>query len=169
MLRFIKFNLLLLSLPLALIGQDAPKTHTLTLLEVISLALDRNLLLERSGIQVQLGENEVESEKADFRPNLTASAGISTRYTADGRDPVWDDGSFTDSASGSLNSSVTLYRGDQQKASLEQAMSSLEASRKDLDRSQQQILFQSVARFHGFKARSDRCAETRVEPVDIFG
>ena len=147
MLRFIKFNLLLLSLPLALIGQDAPKTHILTLPEVISLALDRNLLLQRSGIQVQLRENEVESEKADFKPNLTASAGISTRYAADGRDPVWDDGSFTESASGSLNSSVTLYRGDEQRASLEQAMSSLEASRKDLDRSQQQILFQSVARY----------------------
>ncbi len=147
MLRFIRINILLSVLSATLAGQVTPETHNLTLPEVISLALNRNLLLQRSSIQVQLRENEVESEKADFNPNLTASAGVSTRYAADGRDPVWDDGSFTDSASGSLNSSVTLYRGDEQKASLEQAKSSLEASRKDLDRSQQQILFQSVARY----------------------
>jgi len=147
MLRFIRINILISVLSATLVGQVAPVTHNLTLPEVISLALNRNLLLQRSGIQVQLRENEVESEKADFKPNLTASAGLSTSYGADGRDPVWDDGSFTDSASGGLNSSVTLYRGEEQKASLEQAKSSLEASRKDLDRSQQQILFQSVARY----------------------
>jgi len=134
-------------LSVSLSGQPVPETHTLTLPEVISLALNRNLLLQRSGIQIQLRENEVESEKADFKPNLNASVGASTRYAADGRDPVWDDGSFTDSASGSLNSSITLYAGDEQKASLDQAKASLDASRKDLDRSQQQILFQSVARY----------------------
>jgi len=145
--QFIRFGVLVPVLSVSLSGQPVPETHTLTLPEVISLALNRNLLLQRSGIQIQLRENEVESEKADFKPNLNASVGASTRYAADGRDPVWDDGSFTDSASGSLNSSITLYAGDEQKASLDQAKASLDASRKDLDRSQQQILFQSVARY----------------------
>lgn len=119
----------------------------LTLPEVISLALNQNLALQRSEIQVQLRENDVISQEANFGLNLTGSAGATTRYSGDGRSPVSDSGSFSDSANASLNSSLVLYSGEERKASLEQAKSSLEASVRDFDRSQQQILFQSVARY----------------------
>ncbi len=147
MLRSTISIVLTLSVSLAAVAQVSPSAHTLTLPEVISLALNQNLALQRSEIQVQLRENDVISQEANFGLNLTGSAGATTRYSGDGRSPVSDSGSFSDSANASLNSSLILYSGEERKASLEQAKSSLEASVRDFDRSQQQILFQSVARY----------------------
>ncbi len=124
-----------------------PASRDLTLPDVISLALNRNLSLQRSGIQVQQRENDVVSQKANFSPDLRGSAGGTLRYSGDGRDPVWDTGDLSDSANGSLSSSMTLYKGNELRASLEQAKASLEASRLDYDRSKQQLLFQSVGRY----------------------
>lgn len=140
-------------------AQSDSASRNLALPEVISLALNRNLSLQRSEIQTQLRENEVVSEKADFKPNLTGSAGGTLRVSGDGRNPVWDTAELNESANASLNSSLTLYRGEERKASLEQARSSLEASRNDYDRSRQQILFQSVARYLE--------ADLRLKEIDI--
>ncbi len=147
MLRFSVFPCIAIVFAASLSAQPDANPRELTLTEVISLALNQNLALQRSGIQIELRENEVLSEEANFGPNLTGSAGASTRFSGNGRDPVWDTGAFTESANASLNSSLTLYSGESRKASLEQAKASLEASFKDFDRSQQQILFQSVARY----------------------
>lgn len=136
---------------------NAPRA--LALPEVISLALTQNLALQRSSVQIELRENVVESEKADFRPNLTGSAGATLRMSGDGRDPIWKTEEINESANGSLNSSLTLYRGDEQKASLEEAKASLEASVADFDRSQQQILFQAVSRYLE--------ADLRLKEIDI--
>ena len=138
---------------------SSSQPRTLALPEVISLALEQNLSLQRSGVQIELRENEVESEKADFRPNLTGSAGATVRMSGDGRDPIWKTEETNESANGSLSSSVTLYRGDEQEASLEEAKASLEASLKDFDRSQQQILFQAVSRYLE--------ADLRLKEIDI--
>ncbi|MBT3479958.1 MAG: TolC family protein [Opitutales bacterium] len=140
-------------------AQTETAPRDLSLPDVISLALNRNLSLKRSEIQVQLRENTVVAEKAGFKPSLTASAGGTLRYAGDGRSPVWESGDLSDSANAGLSSSVTLYRGDELVASLEAAQSNLEASQKDFDRSKQSILFQSVARYLE--------ADLRLKQIDI--
>ena len=140
-------------------AQTETAPRDLSLPDVISLALNRNLSLKRSEIQVQLRENTVVAEKAGFKPSLTASAGGTLRYAGDGRSPVWESGDLSDSANAGLSSSVMLYRGDELVASLEAAQSNLEASQKDFDRSKQSILFQSVARYLE--------ADLRLKQIDI--
>ena len=56
-------------------GNEIPMERDLALPEVISLALNRNLSLKRSSIQIRLRENTVVAEEANFDPSLTASAG----------------------------------------------------------------------------------------------
>jgi outer membrane protein len=140
-------------------AQTGTAPRDLSLPDVISLALNRNLSLKRSEIQVQLRENTLVAEKAGFMPSLTASAGGTLRYAGDGRSPIWESGNLSDSANAGLSSSVTLYRGDELVASLEAAQSNLEASQKDFDRSKQSILFQSVARYLE--------ADLRLKQIDI--
>ncbi len=131
----------------------------LALPEVISLALNRNLSLKRSSIQIRLRENTVVAEEANFDPSLTASAGGALRYSGDGREPVWDTGEFSESANAGLNASMTIYRGGEREASLKGASLNLQASRQDFDRSRQFILFQSVARYLE--------ADLRLKEIDI--
>lgn len=134
-------------IPLSALAQNNSSSRELTLPEVISLALNQNLFLQRSEIQIQLRENDVVAEKATYAPNLTGSSGGTLRFSGDGRDVVWDTGEFSRSANASLNSGIVLYQGEQRDASVERAKASLEASLRDFDRSQQQILFQAVSRY----------------------
>ncbi|MCZ6673305.1 MAG: TolC family protein, partial [Verrucomicrobia bacterium] len=149
MRRFTIALLSLVCLVRSLSGQDPDLrlSRILSLPEVVTLALERNLTLQRSQIQIELRENDVNFQEADAQPNLTVSAGGNLRYAGDGREPVWNTAELTDSASGSLNSSVILYNGGERKASLEQARTDLEVSMMEYDRSQQFVLFQSVFRY----------------------
>ncbi len=103
------FNYLLISFLLSstLRGQEAQisnaQTQSLAISDVISLALRQNLSIERSKLQVELRENDLQFEEADSQPNLTGSLGGNLRYFGDGRDPVWDTGELSESLSGSLN------------------------------------------------------------------
>ncbi len=118
-----------------------PLNRTLSLPEVISLALERNLTLQRSQVLVELRENDARFQGADSRANLNASMGAMLRYSGDGRDALWNSGELIDSASGNLSSSLVLYNGGGRAAAIEQARSSLEASTREYDRSKQFVLF----------------------------
>lgn len=146
------FLLLLLACSVGTVSGQAPEienrsTRTLALSDVISLALNRNLTLERSKIQIELRENDLLFAEADSQANLTGSVGGNLRYFGNGTDSVWEDGSNTKSLSGSLNSSLELWTGGGREASINQAKASLEASFGDLSRSRQVILFNSIFRY----------------------
>ena len=126
---------------------DHAETRILALSDVISLALNRNLTLERSKVLIELRENDLLFEEADSQPNLTGSVGGNLRYFGNGRDPVWDSGDLSESLSGSLNSSMLLYTGGGREAAINQAKASLEVSFKEFDRSRQFVLFQSIFRY----------------------
>jgi outer membrane protein len=149
--RLLAVIILSLSLSYSLRSQEAQitdaRTQTLGLSDVISLALRQNLSIERSKLQVELRENDLQFEEADSQPNLTGSLGGNLRYFGDGRDPVWDSGDLSESLSGSLNSSVDLYTGGGREAAINQARSVLEASIEDFNRSKQFVLFNSIFRF----------------------
>lgn len=126
---------------------DEPGSRILALSDVITLVLNRNLTLERSKVQVELRENDLQFQEADSQPNLTGSLGGTLRYFGNGRDPVWDAGDSSEALNGSLNSSLVLYNGGEREAALNLARSSLEASIHDHDRSRQFVLFQSIFRY----------------------
>ena len=67
------------------------ETKTLALSDVISLALNRNLSLERSKLQIELRENDLAFEEADSKPNLTGSVGGTLRFFGENGEPVWED------------------------------------------------------------------------------
>jgi outer membrane protein len=151
MLR-IYVSLFILTSSMVIVSAQAPEirdreSRTLALTNVISLALNRNLTLERSKVQIELRENDVQFEEADSQPNLTGSLGGNLRYFGNGNEPVWDSGDTTDSLNGSLNSSMLLYTGGAREAALSQARSTLEASIRDFSRSRQVILFNSIFRY----------------------
>ena len=135
------------ALPLSAQENEMPLNRTLSLPEVISLALERNLILQRSQVQVELRENDTRFREADSQANLNASMGAQLRFSGDGRDALWNSGDLNESASGNLSSSLVLYNGGERAAALQQARSSLEASIEEYDRSKQFVLFQSVFRY----------------------
>lgn len=139
-----------LCLPGPTLGQTSspePSGRVLTLSDAISLALDQNLSLRRSGVTVEIFENQVEAEKGDYQPNLTASAGDTLRYSSDGAESVWDEGEWNNNLTAALTSSIILYNGQENDASLARAKADLEASQRDYDRDRQTILFQVVAQY----------------------
>jgi len=146
------FLILILTCSAGMLSGQPPEienrsTRTLALSDVISLALNRNLTLERSKVQIELRENDLQFEEADSLANLTGSLGGNLRYFGNGNEPVWEDGTLTESLNGSLNSSLGLYTGGGREASINQARSTLEASIRDLDRSRHIILFNSIFRY----------------------
>jgi outer membrane protein len=155
LIRFVRITIspivagfLVLSHASVLIGQEDPGApRVLTLTEAISRALDQNLGLQLSGVFVEIRENEVEAERGDYQPNLTASASDALRYSGDGMTSVWDDGDWSNSLSAALNSSIILYNGGENSASLARARADLEASSLDFDRDRQTLLFQVVANY----------------------
>lgn len=126
---------------------ESAEMRTLALSDVISLALNQNLSLERSKLQVELRQNDLAFEEADSKPNLTGSLGGNVRFFGENGEPVWEDADTTRSLSGSLNSSVILYNGGAREAAINEARSVLEASMQDLDRSKQVVLFNSIFRY----------------------
>lgn len=121
--------------------------RTLALSDVISLALNQNLSLERSKMQVELRENDLAFEEADSKPNLTGSVGSTVRFFGEDGNPVWEDADTSRSLNGSLNSSVIIYNGGAREAAINEAQAVLEASMQDLDRSKQVVLFNSIFRY----------------------
>jgi outer membrane protein len=117
------------------------------LTEAISRALDHNLFLKRSGVAVDILANQVEAEKGDYQPNLTASAGDTLRYSSNGLESVWDEGEWSNNLSAALTSAVVLYNGGENDATLARAKADLEASRRDYDRDRQTVLFQVVGQY----------------------
>jgi len=129
-------------------AQDDPGgPRVLTLTEAIGLALERNVALQRSGVTIEIRRNEVEARRGDYQPNLIATASDSLRYSGNGFENVWDEGEWSNSLSAALISSITLYNGGENAASLARARADLEASSLDYDRDHQTLLFQVVANY----------------------
>ncbi|MEZ5277126.1 MAG: TolC family protein [Opitutaceae bacterium] len=134
--------------PAATPAGDIPnEPRLITLSDAISMALDRNLQLKRSGVDVEIQQNQVEAARGNFQPNLTATASDTVRYAGSGLESVWDDGQWTNSLSAALSSAMILYNGGGNDASLARARADLEASRLDFDRDRQSILFQVVGQY----------------------
>ncbi len=160
---------LLLVLSCLLLGPglvvQAAEARELTLPDTIRLALNKNIGLQRSQVSVELGENSLESAKADKKPNLTLSGSVTENIDSDGQDSIFSGGAENSEAARlSLNSSVTLYDGGEIEASIEAAKADLEASELDYDRDRQALLLNTVSTFLQAVVR-ERQVEIREEEL----
>lgn len=128
---------------------QAASPEVIDLEEALELAVERNLRLRQSANEVALGETSVGLERAAFYPSLSVSAGPSMRL---GRAFDPSTASLTDQRSESLNlsasSSINLFNGFADVASLNEARRHLEASENSFERARQSILYETTTQYH---------------------
>lgn len=124
------------------------ETRTVTYEEAVRLALQRNTTVRRARSQTDLQSSLTTSETMDFLPSLEIGSSGTQRF---GRSFSQEEGTILSETSrffgASLSSSLTLFDGFEQFASLKQARREEEASRRTLDRAQQDVAFQVLDRF----------------------
>ena len=147
--RHISSGLLAIALiALSLSWANAARAESITLDQAIQIALERNLDLKRLENQVALDRTALDQERADYYPNLNLNVNPTERF---GRTFDQSVGRVEDQRSESLSvrasSSVNLFKGFADEASLDVARLDLEAGEEELDRARQQIAFETVSRF----------------------
>ncbi len=127
------------------LDQDARRV---TFDEAVRIALDQNLQLKRADNVVRLQEISVSRNRMDFFPNLTFSAGGTQQY---GRNFSLQEGAFinetSEFASLGASSSINLFNGFRDVASLNSAQLSNAAADQGFERTRQDVVFQVMERF----------------------
>ena len=138
--------LLCLSLFVVLGVTDAfGQTQRITFDDAVSIALDRNVELKKAQNDVGLQEQLLLREKAAFLPNLNVSSRTSRNWGL-----TFDQTSFqlvteaSNFMSLSASSSLNIFNGFGDIASLRQAESNLEASNLTFERQQQTVFFSVI-------------------------
>lgn len=125
-----------------------PDTRIITFQDAVRIALERNATLRRAQNTAQLGAVAVEEARNSFLPDLrfsTQSAQSFGRNFSDIEGRILD--RSTRSVNMGLNSSVVLFNGFGNIASYREARLSEQASRLDLQRSEETVVFTVAANF----------------------
>lgn len=117
-------------------------TSPITFADAVQIALRQNVTIRQAQNATALDAAAVRQQKLQFLPDLRLSTSSSQSV---GRNFSETEGSIVDqttqSVSGGLSSSVTLFNGLANVASLRQAKSTQEASTQDLARTRQTVVF----------------------------
>lgn len=126
----------------------AEEIKSLTLEKAVEIALDANLNLKQAANQVASGEISVNQKKANFYPDLTLSSISSKRF---GKEYDLQTGTYINESSWGLSlnvsSSINLFNGFYDTASLQQSRFQLRANKANLDRTTQAVLFDTIQQF----------------------
>lgn len=145
-----KRAVLLLGLSLSFVPQSpAQETERhLTLSQAITIALEQNIRLQSSALVVESRAVSVDQAKADYAPELSARLSETIGIGSNAEGGIFEgEGRWSDSASASLNSSLSLYNGGARDAALELAKAELDAAALNFDRDRQSLLFDTVSIF----------------------
>jgi len=116
--------------------------------EAVQIALDRNVSILRAQNNLGLQELTIKSEKMDFLPNFNLSSGGNRNF---GFQFDQTSGKLvnasTDGFSMSASSSVSLFSGFANVASLEAAKSTLESQEYSFERTRQTVVFNVVSNY----------------------
>ena len=119
----------------------------LTLPGALDMALQHNLALQQAHKQISLADAVVEKAQAAFLPSLSASVRGSERGSkvrgSDGR-LSFDTG---ESISAGVSSSWTVFDGNNNSATLDQARFTQSASQRRFTRQEQDVMFEVISRF----------------------
>lgn len=134
--------------PDSLLAQD---TVRITLPEAINLATARNIDVLRAENSLRTAQTRIETARGAFQPNLTVSAGPGVRYQL-GRSDEFGEVSGSNNASGSfslgLSSGYTLYNGNADRASLNQAQQLATATDIGINRTAQNTVYSVINSFY---------------------
>ena len=134
-------------------AQQAPSmpsadTTEVTFDEAVRLALDQNTDVKRSQASARSSGAEVQSEWMDFAPDLSLSTDVSRRF---GRNFSQVTGDFTTQSTDFFNltgrSSITLFNGFENVASLRESKDRARASEMDLRRTRREVVFTVMDQF----------------------
>lgn len=127
---------------------QAQQKRVITLEEAIQLALENNYQLKQAKNNLDLAEYRINSEKADFLPNLSSSANYSTQT---GQQFVQETLSFTDitssGASGRISANIPIFSGFENILTLRSSKASKLSSEENLKRAKENIIFETATRF----------------------
>lgn len=126
----------------------AQETRTITLDEAVRIALERNVSLRQADNLVEAQASQVTAERGDFLPDLTAFFQTGREYGTTFNQTI---GGFTSeqtqSAFGQVTTSVNVFNGFGDVASLSQARHTFDARDYSYDRVQQTVVFDVVGSF----------------------
>ena len=127
---------------------QAQEVREITFNEAIEIALERNVTIKRAENNLKLQEITVQSERADFLPNLNFNTGASRNF---GLQFDQTTGSLVNASSDGFNysasSGLNIFNGFADVASLEGARAVLESQEANFARTQQQVVFNVVSNY----------------------
>ncbi|PQJ36270.1 transporter [Salinibacter sp. 10B] len=116
--------------------------------EAVRIALDQNTDIKRAQAGASEANVQVQAEWMDFAPNLNVTSDLSRRF---GRNFSQVTGDFTTRSTDFFNlsgrSSITLFNGFENVASLRQANDQARASEQDLRRTRREVVFTVMEQF----------------------
>ena len=128
--------------------QPTQGAQTITLEQAIEIALERNPTLQIAENTAELDAITVRQQEMSFFPNLNLNTSTSQSY---GRTFSQDEGRIinqsTNSLSGGVSSSVTLFNGFSNVASLQQARLNQSAGTQEVARSRQTVVFTVMSNY----------------------
>jgi outer membrane protein len=145
-MKLIAFTLLFAAAP-ALGAQAAPQ-QTITFDDAIRIALRQNTALQQANNAAELNSADVRQQRLSFLPDLRFSTSTGQSY---GRTFSEDEGRIINETTQSLNagvqSSVTLFNGLTNIASLRSAQLGEEAGERNVQREEQTVAFTVASNF----------------------
>jgi len=134
--------------------------------EAVRIALDQNTDIKRAQAAARQSNVQVRSEWMDFLPDASLRSSVSRRY---GRNFSQVTGDFTTRSTDFFNlggnSSITLFNGFENAASLTQAQTQADADRMSLKQSRRDVVFTVVDQFIAL-AESRELVRVRREELD---
>lgn len=111
-----------------------------TLQECVNYALDHNISIKQNKLNVEISQENVNSSKGNFLPNLNASTSGNLNFGS-GFDPVSQDRVSTSTFGGSfgINSGITVFNGYRNLNTYRQAQLGVEGSKLELEKMQDDI------------------------------
>ena len=147
-LRAIAHVLPIVTLMISTFTAQAQEVREITFNEAIEIALERNVTIKRAENNLKLQEITVQSERADFLPNLNFNTGASRNF---GLQFDQTTGSLVNASSDGFNysasSGLNIFNGFADVASLEGARAVLESQEANFARTQQQVVFNVVSNY----------------------
>lgn len=136
----------------SLFAQNAD-VRVITIDEAISIALENNYSLKQAKNELDLAEDLIFSEKADFLPSISANMN-GTRTTgqqflfdrfSEGLDPFVDVSS--QSISGGMNANINLFNGFNNILTLKSSQSNKESREQQYERAKELVIFNTASRY----------------------
>ena len=127
--------------------------RVITIDQAISIALENNYSLKQAKNELDLAEDLIFSEKADFLPSVSASMNgsrttgqqfIFERFSED-LDPFVDVSS--QSISGGMNASINLFNGFNNILTLKSSQSNKESRAQQYERAKESVIFNTASRY----------------------